>query len=129
VPQERERFGWIAVRWFRFGQTHAERVLSQARTPVDRARAVLAASAKVGIYAAAALAALPFEVLRIKAAIRAVMHAGAVARLLGGRLVELYGDPDPRPTPGGAVLPTKSPSFPAGGSEATGEPGTQPHGA
>lgn len=47
VPQERERFGWVAVRWFRFGQTHAERVLSRAHAPADRALAVLTASAKV----------------------------------------------------------------------------------
>jgi succinoglycan biosynthesis protein ExoM len=108
VPQEREQFRWVAVRWFRFGQTHAERVLSQTRTPADRALAVLTTSAKVGIYAAAALLALPFEVLRIKAAIRAVMHAGAVARLLGKRLVELYGDNvgASGPAPGDAVLAT-----------------------
>jgi len=108
VPQEREQFGWVAVRWFRFGQTHAERVLARARTPADRALAVLATSAKVAIYAAASLAALPFEVMRIKAAIRAVMHAGAVARLLGGRVVELYGDSDPGPAPGGAVLASEA---------------------
>ena len=64
----------------------------------------------MGLYAAASLAALPFEVLRTKAAIRAVMHAGAVARLLGGRLVELYGDgdADPGPAPGRAVLASEA---------------------
>jgi hypothetical protein len=62
----------------------------------------------VALYAAAALVALPFEVLRTKAAIRAVMHAGAVARLLGGRLVELYGDAAPAPAsaPGRAAAAT-----------------------
>ena len=104
VPQAREQFGWIATRWFRFGQTHAERVLSRGRSPADRALAVLAASAKVGVYAAASLAALPFEVLRIKAAIRAVMHAGAVARLLGGRMVQLYGETEPAPASSAAAL-------------------------
>lgn len=91
VPQEREEFRWIAVRWFRFGHTHGERLLSTARHPVDRARAILTASAKAGVCALASLAALPFGVLRRKAAIRAVMHAGVVSRLLGGRTVELYG--------------------------------------
>ena len=108
VPQAREQFGWIAVRWFRFGQTHAERVLSRARTPADRALAVLTASAKVGLYAAASLVTLPLEVPRTKAAIRAVMHAGAVARLLGGPLVELYGDA----ASGRAVVPARNESFP-----------------
>ncbi len=92
VPEGRESFAWLLRRWFRYGQSHGVRVLRRAAHPMA-ARAILApaAAGKAMVFLLAALAALPFDPLRRRALIGAAMHAGVVSRLMGGRVLEIYG--------------------------------------
>ena len=107
VPAERERFAWLARRWFRSGQSHGVRLLTRARSPVERAQAVLLAAAKAVAYAATVLALLPFGVPRRRQILGLALHVGVVCRLLGGRLVEIYGQGG-APPPAGAVAPASA---------------------
>jgi succinoglycan biosynthesis protein ExoM len=108
VPEARESFGWLTRRWFRYGQSHGVRVLRRARHPIAGALAAPAAAGKVAAYLLAALVAFPFDVLRRKAIIGAAMHAGVVSRLMGGRLLEMYGQ--------AGAAPQEFAVIPAGGS-------------
>jgi succinoglycan biosynthesis protein ExoM len=103
VPAERERFAWLARRWYRSGQSHAMRLLSRMRSPAGRAQAALLASTKAAVYALGMLALLPFGVQRRRNALGMALHAGVVSRLLGVRLLEIYGH-SPAPRAGGPTL-------------------------
>lgn len=104
VPAERERFAWLARRWFRSGQSHAVRLLTRMRTPAQRAQAAALASAKAAAYGLALAATLPFEVHRRRHALGVALHAGVVARLLGVRLVQIYGQSSAVQSGGGRAL-------------------------
>lgn len=90
VPTDRARFGWLAKRRFRTGQTHA-RLLMQANGRVS-ARSVAPAAAKVAFCAGGAVLTLFSPVLRNRYALRGIMHAGVVSSLFGLREIALYGD-------------------------------------
>jgi succinoglycan biosynthesis protein ExoM len=91
VLEDRERFQWLTRRYFRAGQSHGVRLLTLTRTPFARAQAVLLASAKAACYALAAVLLLPFGVRRRRQLLGLALHVGVVCKLMGGRLVEIYG--------------------------------------
>ncbi len=92
VPSNRARLMWLLKRRFRFGQTYGLMLIEgRARSLFSRLRCALIAAAKVGFCFLVA----PFGCLRKHRfyywVLRGVMHAGVVARLLGGGTQELYG--------------------------------------
>ncbi len=91
VPADRARFGWLAKRRFRTGQTHG-RLIAQANGGVSLASVALAA-AKVAFCAGGAVLTAFSPVLRNRYALRGIMHGGVVSSLLGVREIALYGEP------------------------------------
>jgi len=88
VPPQRASLRWLLTRSFRMGQSHGRRQLR--RMPVGRLVQILLAFAKSGIcLAGAALNAL-VPVRRSRWLVRGALHAGAVARLLGVKELQLY---------------------------------------
>jgi succinoglycan biosynthesis protein ExoM len=93
VPDERARWGWLARRRFRMGQTHAG-LIGGGAGPARRAALALPAAAKaVACLGLAALRA-PSAPARNAALLRGCLHAGVLAGLLGARTLILYGGPD-----------------------------------
>lgn len=92
VPASRASFDWLARRRFRSGQTHArmllERTAGRARLP----QASLAALKATACLAACAAFFLR-PVGRGRFYLRAVLHLGVVAGLIGLREARLYGAP------------------------------------
>jgi succinoglycan biosynthesis protein ExoM len=87
VPSGRARFGWLAKRRFRTGQTHGRLLKAERRT----LRAVSLALAKVAYCCGAAILAAPMAEKRNRAVLRGIMHAGVVGGLFGLAEIRLYG--------------------------------------
>ncbi len=96
VPDTRASFGWLAKRRFRMGQTHAH-VLRRDRSfsPIwEIPKAAAKTLACLGLAGAFALT----PPKRNLAILRACLHAGVVAALIGKPTLELYGAEPPHPT-------------------------------
>ncbi|WP_255720143.1 glycosyltransferase family 2 protein [Acuticoccus kalidii] len=91
VDARRQSLGWLMKRKFRSGQTHGLLLAQAARGPVGQGRSLALAGAKCGVCTVAALAMLPFARRRISWTLRASLHAGVVAQLLGMRTLVQYG--------------------------------------
>lgn len=93
VPASRARLGWLLERSFRSGQTHARLLIGSGAAP-GRAVAVAAAKFLVCLGASAISAWDPARAAR--QLVRAALHAGVVARLLGLQDLQIYGKPQVR---------------------------------
>jgi succinoglycan biosynthesis protein ExoM len=89
VPPHRARLGWLLERSFRTGQTHADRLTQRHRGPARLAQTGIAA-AKGGACLAGAAATAWSARQRSRWLVRGALHAGAVARLAGMPVLELY---------------------------------------
>jgi succinoglycan biosynthesis protein ExoM len=90
VPAERARFGWLARRRFRMGQTHG-RILAARTGGAGRTREGVIAAAKVVFCAGAALFGIVSPARRNAAVLRGCLHAGTITGLAGAAPIELYG--------------------------------------
>lgn len=90
VPADRARIGWLLKRRYRMGQTHASLIAAE-RGPLGRVSAAGLAGTKAAACAGLALMGLARTDWRNRQIMRAALHAGAVARLVGARRIELYG--------------------------------------
>jgi succinoglycan biosynthesis protein ExoM len=81
VPAARLSFGWLARRNFRAGQSHGARIA--AASPAGRAGQSAVAAAKAAVYLGRAAVNSFSPVARNRSLLRAAMHGGALARLLG----------------------------------------------
>lgn len=90
VPEDRARIGWLLKRRYRMGQTHASLIAAE-RGPLGRVSAAGLAGTKAAACAGLALMGLARTDWRNSQIMRAALHAGAVARLVGARRIELYG--------------------------------------
>lgn len=90
VPEQRARFGWLAARRYRMGQTHG-RLLAEGTSATARPLQIVLAAAKSGYCATAGLLLAPFSVPRNRYLLRAIMHAGVVTGLGGARIIHQYG--------------------------------------
>lgn len=90
IPADRARLSWLLRRRYRMGQTHAS-LLAQHTGMGGRLRAAGLASAKALACGALALGRAADPARRNPQLMRAALHAGAVAQLLGARQIELYG--------------------------------------
>jgi succinoglycan biosynthesis protein ExoM len=87
VPVARARLRWLCRRAFRNGQTYARiRIAGGQASP----REFVVAAAKLGYCTSAALVGLLSPVRWRCAVVRGALHAGACARYLGRRDIELY---------------------------------------
>lgn len=87
IPPARARFGWLARRRFRIGQTNGR----VPPSPAPRALRLAAALAKACLCGIAALALLPQPARRNPWALRGIMHLGVCAGCLSARQAALYG--------------------------------------
>lgn len=87
VGPERLHLDWLVKRAFRSGQTHARRFLG---TPAGRARALPKTATKALVCVAMATLAVDSPARWRKSLVRAALHAGATARLLGWKERWLY---------------------------------------
>ena len=87
VPAERLRFGWLARRRLRMGQSHARGALPGAA----RVALLGSAAAKAGYCGLRALVGLPWVEARAFWTLRGLLHVGVVAGLLGVPMATLYG--------------------------------------
>lgn len=83
---DRLSFGWLKQRAFRAGQTHARSYLISNR----RAQGVLEASTKAAVCLGLSLLMAASPAARRRLAVRAALHRGVVARLLGRDDLQLY---------------------------------------
>lgn len=90
IPADRARLSWLLRRRYRMGQTHASLQTHRAGLG-GRLKAVGLASAKALACGAMALGRAADPARRNPQLMRAALHAGAVAQLLGARQIELYG--------------------------------------
>lgn len=90
VPAQRARFGWLAARRYRMGQTHG-RLLAESTPATTRPLQIALALAKSAYCAAAGLLFAPLAVSRNRYLLRAVMHTGVVTGLTGARIIHQYG--------------------------------------
>ncbi len=97
---------WLVLRRWRYGQSHGDRLAATQGGPIARPKAAALAAAKACCYAALTAIFAASEVRRRRYAMGVVLHAGVVNRLLGGRMVQIYG--------GGAAA---RPSAPVAASE------------
>jgi succinoglycan biosynthesis protein ExoM len=97
VPEDRATLRWLLRRRYRMGQTHASLIASGRGWP-SRAAATVVAAVKaalcLGMTGLRVLSPLP----RNRALMRAALHVGAVAELIGLDRVEIYGQAAPRPS-------------------------------
>ncbi|MGB3556849.1 MAG: glycosyltransferase family 2 protein, partial [Jannaschia sp.] len=77
-------------RRYRMGQTHGS-LPGGAATRAGRARQAVAATAKIGWCACAAIATLPSASARNRNILRGALHVGTLSVLLGRRRVSIYG--------------------------------------
>lgn len=91
VPPERQSFGWLLRRRYRFGQSHGAILAAKSASRLGRVRHIGTAFAKAGISAVCAVLTLPSASRRAFWALRAALHAGVVARLCGRAEIEQYG--------------------------------------
>jgi succinoglycan biosynthesis protein ExoM len=89
VPDSRAGLKWLIKRSFRTGQTHGARLRARHGGFARLVQLALAA-AKAGACAIGACISAPAAALRNRWLVRLSMHAGVVARLAGGREIELY---------------------------------------
>ncbi|MEL6643469.1 MAG: glycosyltransferase family 2 protein [Pseudomonadota bacterium] len=89
VPPERTRFRWLARRRYRMGQTHAHVLTERLGHP--RWTSLPLAASKALACGMLALATLPIAHRRNVALLRATLHMGVVAGLVGHRGLRLYG--------------------------------------
>lgn len=92
VPVARASMGWLARRRFRMGQTHGQ-LLATGRGPAGRLTPAAIAGAKLVACLALALRHAVDPVAARRNVLRAALHAGAVAGVLGARSADLYGAP------------------------------------
>lgn len=90
VPEQRARFGWLAVRRYRMGQTHG-RLQAEGTSATARPLQIALAAAKSGYCATAGLLLALFAMPRNRYLLRAIMHAGVVTGLAGARIIHQYG--------------------------------------
>jgi succinoglycan biosynthesis protein ExoM len=90
VPVSRASFAWLAKRRFRSGQTHG-RLVGEGLSRAAVARPLMLAAAKAGYCFGAAAVAVFSPVRRNQYALRGVLHAGAVAGMLGMDEIQQYG--------------------------------------
>jgi len=91
VPAERARLGWLLRRRFRMGQTHAD-ILTRPEGGAERPVILLPkAAAKFLATAALGLVSLVRPEAGVRHLMRAALHLGVVARLLGVGNLALYG--------------------------------------
>lgn len=90
VPEKRASFSWLAKRRFRSGQTHG-RILAAKNSGLGRLKQTGLACLKLGYCLALTAVTLPSPVTRIRYALRAALHAGAVSGTLGIREIRQYG--------------------------------------
>jgi succinoglycan biosynthesis protein ExoM len=88
VTPARMTLRWLARRAFRSGQTHARRYLG---SPLLRVRGVAVTLAKAGFCGLMAMLKAGSPVQWRRAVVRASLHLGVAARLVGLRDQELYG--------------------------------------
>lgn len=87
VSPNRLSFAWLWRRRFRYGQTHATLLRrAGARAPIEIAKA----GAKAAACMAMAGLSIAAPVARRRWLLRGALHCGVVARLAGGRDLELY---------------------------------------
>ncbi len=89
VPRARTSLRWLLKRSFRTGQTHGAR-LAAGRSGVARVGQLLLAALKVAASVAGGLLSVASPSRRNRWLLRAFLHAGVVARLLGVGVLELY---------------------------------------
>jgi succinoglycan biosynthesis protein ExoM len=94
VPASRARFGWLAKRRFRSGQTHG-RLLGEGRSTAAIVSQLILAMAKAGYCAGATAISAALPQRRNRYALRGIMHAGVVVGLLGVREIQQYGEGAP----------------------------------
>jgi succinoglycan biosynthesis protein ExoM len=87
VLPERATFKWLLKRRYRFGQIHGLMLMETGRAGI---KAILKAAAKSAISLIMAIILLPVPDRARFWALRAALHAGVVARLLGQRELQLY---------------------------------------
>lgn len=90
VPANRATLSWLAKRRYRMGQTHG-RLLSENAGMMARLRHAAIAASKCAVCAFASLASIALPVQRTRYALRAALHIGAVAGILGFREIPQYG--------------------------------------
>lgn len=89
VPEERARFGWLARRRFRSGQTHGG--LLRRKSGIGVVKELPVALAK-SLYSLGSAFVPPIrQVSMRRALLRSVLHAGAVTGFLGLREPQIYG--------------------------------------
>ncbi len=93
VLPDRLRFGWLARRKYRMGQTHAHVLLRWQGQ--SRWNALPIAAAKVAFCAATTVFVLPSRRHRNLWVLRGCLHAGVVAGLLGRDASDIYGSVGP----------------------------------
>jgi succinoglycan biosynthesis protein ExoM len=89
VPEARMRLPWLLRRSFRMGQSHGARLVAEHGV-LARAGSLAVAAGKAAICAVAALAGLASRPRRNRWLLRGALHAGAVARLVGHRELQIY---------------------------------------
>lgn len=98
VPAERARLSWLMRRRYRSGQTHAS-LIAQNPSMARRLREAGIAAAKALACGGMALAGAAHPATRNRQLMRAALHVGAIAHLVGARTIEIYGT-----APGGPVI-------------------------
>lgn len=88
VTCPRMTLGWLVRRAFRSGQTHARRYLG---SPFSRTRGIIVTVIKAGACGLIALSRIASPAGWRRAIVRASLHLGVAARLVGMRDRELYG--------------------------------------
>lgn len=89
VTSERLAFRWLARRRFRMGQTHARGLMRQPGA--TRLASLAAAGAKICFCLISAAITLPDNRRRNMSVLRACLHAGVIAGLVGYAPLTLYG--------------------------------------
>ena len=89
VAPARLSLAWLLKRSFRTGQTHGSRLLGR-RGRLGRGRQIATAGAKAILCLGGALAGIGSVQRRNRWLVRGALHAGAVARLAGMGVLELY---------------------------------------
>ena len=87
VPPQRGKLSWLLKRSFRSGQTHGALLLERG---APRLKSAAVAAVKAGYCLAGAGLGLMSPAAWRRALVRGALHAGAVARLLGRKELELY---------------------------------------
>nr|WP_111300715.1 glycosyltransferase [Paracoccus saliphilus] len=90
IPADRAKLSWLLRRRYRMGQTHAS-ILARRAGMGGRFGAAGLASAKALACGVMALGRAADPAGRNPQLMRAALHAGAVAQLLGAQQIELYG--------------------------------------